>query len=222
MVASGGQRHGQREPVSRAPGPGGARPTEPDRAAAAGPPPVAVGQPGHLAAPEPGADVQQHVHPRRAVNRFDPPQDDDPARVGRKGERLAALGVRGIAGPPAPPDKAAGLVVPAPDVPRVRRGDGVPALGAEQPAEHGRAVPPWRAQPPDRAVRADQGATLTIRDQGILAQHTRQERSRHAGAPVPKIVTETRLRATRLRSRVWPRLSRAVGPVRLAGGGGPA
>ena len=188
VVAPGGQRQGQRKAVRGAPGPGGARPPEPDRAAAAGPPPVAAGQIGHLAAPEPGADVQQHVHPGRAVDRFDPPQDDDPVRVGRKGQRLPALGVRGIAGPPAPPDEAAGLVVPAPDVPRIRRGDRVPARAAEQPAEDGRAVPPWCAQPADRAVRADQGTTLTIRDQGILAQDVRPERSRHAGAPVPRIV----------------------------------
>ena len=149
---------------------GGARPAEPRRAAAPGPDaPVPLHGRG-AAAPVPAPHVEEHRDLGRPVHRLDAAQQHRPARVGRHGERLPALG-RGRADPPAVPDQGAVLVVAAPHVPGIGGGDGVPARAAEQRAERGGTVPARHAQPRDRAVRRDQGAALAVGDERVLAQH---------------------------------------------------
>jgi hypothetical protein len=147
-----------------------ARPAEPGPAAAPGPRLAVPGEVRHPAAPVPGSEVERHVDLGRPVDRHDLAQQHRRARVGGHGQRFPALDP-GVADPPAAPDQAAGLVVAAPDVPGVGGADGVPPGSAKQPAENSRAVPARHAQPRHRAVRADQGAALAVRDQRVLPQH---------------------------------------------------
>ena len=194
VMAPGGEGHGEGEPVVAGPRAGRARPAEPQAAAAAGPASAGPGQVRHRAAPEPGADIEDHVHPGRPVDGHDAPQDHGAMRIGRHGQGLPAFGSRfgsRRAHPAAPPDQGPGLVVAAPDVPGIGGRDRVGAAAAEQSAEDRRAVPPRRAQPRDRPVGADQGAALPVGDQRVLTQDVRAERSGHGRAPVRQRPAET-------------------------------
>ncbi len=150
------------------------RPAEPQRAAAPRPHVPVLCYFCHPLAAEPGARLEEDRDLGRPVDRLDPPQQHGAVRVGGHGEGLAALDPR-VADPAAVPDQGPALVVAAPDVPRVGGRDRVPAGPAEQPAEHGRAVPARRAQPPDRPVWPDDRPPLPVRNQRVLSQHPRHE-----------------------------------------------
>jgi len=99
----------------------------------------------------------------------DPAEQDQPAFVAGKGERLPGLDDAARGDPPVGPDQGAGLVVAAPDGVRVRGRDAVPAPGAEQTSEDGLAVPVGCAEPDDVADRIDQSAPVPVGDQRVLA-----------------------------------------------------
>jgi hypothetical protein len=67
----------------------------------------------------------------------------------------------------------------APDIPRIGRGDGISARPSQQSREDSGAVERGCAQPDNRAVRTDDGAALTVGDEGVLAQHARLRRGNH-------------------------------------------
>ena len=174
IVAGPRPRARSASPGARPPaGPARARPAEPGAAAAAGPGLAVPFEVGHGGAPVAGPQVEGHGDLGGAVDRLDPAQQDGPVRVGGHGERFPAFDP-GVADPAVAPDQAAALVVAAPDVPWVGRGDRVLAGAAEQAAERGRAVPAGHAQPRDRAVGADDGAALAVGDQRVLAQDARR------------------------------------------------
>ena len=168
------QFHRHAELAVDVPCPPGARPAEPQAAAAPGPHVALPGQARHPFAPVPAAQVEHDRDPRRPVDGLDPPQQHRPARIGGHREGFPALDPA-VTDPAAAPDQRPGLVVSAPDVPRVGRRDRVPAGAAEQPAERGRAVPARHAQPGDRPVRPDKRAALTVRDKRVLPQHPRRQ-----------------------------------------------
>ena len=161
------------QPAVRQPRLARPRPAEPGVAAAAGPGVAVPVEVGHGGAAVARPQVEGHGDLGGAVDRLDPAQQDGPVRVGGHGERFPAFDP-GVADPAVAPDQAAALVVAAPHVPGVGRGDRVLAGTAEQAAEGGRAVPARHAEPRDRAVGADHGTALAVGDQRVLAQHARR------------------------------------------------
>ncbi len=136
------ERHHQRA-VAVLARPRRARPAESEVAVLAAPDSVGQRERAHRFAPVPCAHVEHHSDLGRPVGRFDTPQDHAPVRIRWHGQRLPAFSHR-FSGPPAPPDQAAVLVIPAPDLPRVGRGDAVPASTAKKLCGRRGAVPPRR------------------------------------------------------------------------------
>jgi hypothetical protein len=118
---------------------------------------------------------QQHADPGSAATGDDPAQHHHPADVAGEGRRFPALDHAVAGDPPAAPDQAARLVVAAPHVPHLGRGDGVDSPAADHGGEHGVGVPAGRAHPGDVALRADHRTAFPVRQQRVLAQHPRRE-----------------------------------------------
>ncbi len=131
---------------------------------------VGTASEAHHPAPETRAAVQLHVDVCRPLHRLDATQQHHPVRVPGEGQRLAALDHRARGDPAASPDQAAVLVVAAPDVVAVHRGDGVAARATEQGGEDGVVVPMRGAQEGDVTVWADECATLPVGEERVLTQ----------------------------------------------------
>ena len=127
---------------------------------------------------EPRPRLQHHPHSGVSPHRAHLPEQHDVVRSAGKRQRLAALDHGATGHPPAPPDQAARLVVAAPHVPGVRRGNRVCPAAADQRGEHRVRIPPRRAHPDQIPVRADQPAPLTVRHQRVLPQYLRAEADR--------------------------------------------
>ena len=150
-------------------------PAVPQGAAAALPGVVVGASHRHRAGAEVGAALQLHVHVRGAAHGLDAAQQHQPVALTGERQRVAALDDRTAADPPVAPDQRPGLVVPAPGVAALARGDGVATCAAEQCGEDGVVVPSGSAHECDVAAWPDDRAALSVGEQRVLAQRLRNE-----------------------------------------------
>ena len=129
-----------------------------------------------------GPGVQHDAQLRLALGNLDAPEQQRRVGAGRGRKRLTALDDRSFTGPAVPPDEGPRLVVSTPHVP-TRRRHGVVARAADEGGEHGVAVPPRNTEPDHRAVRADDGTSLAVGEQRVLAERVRRREFRRRRRP---------------------------------------